>query len=400
MIRSERRSWLPVAFWGAVAIASLAAATWVALRPENLRDLHEVRSWLAYARAHSANPYSYFEHQLDYPPIAFFVLAPIGWIPETRLVWFLPLSILAAALAGWVLTRAIAERLGTRIPVPHRLGLVLLLLSGSHVRGAIWTGQTVAFAVLLGSLALLWSRRRPFAAAFALALCSYKPHLAAGFGLAILLLDGLDVPLIAGAIMSSITLLVSAALNQSIIAVVAGYVRNVFTMYDGPGHIRGILGLRWVFEDLIGHYGLAAIVYGVAATAALVLIARMARIAADDVARVRVAVAALMWPLLFLPSQLYNGIMAAPALWLLMWPESDLIRRESRRLLAVGAFVIFGVLDVPRILRLLSAQLADGYWLYKGSYYLSPLRLVLVFGFILLISIRRSSAPHSEDSPA
>jgi hypothetical protein len=100
MVRSERRSWVPVAFWGAVAVASLAAAVWIALRPENLRDLHEVRSWLAFARAHTANPYSHFEQQLDYPPIAFFVLAPIGWIPEARLAWFLALSILSCALAG------------------------------------------------------------------------------------------------------------------------------------------------------------------------------------------------------------------------------------------------------------------------------------------------------------
>ena len=100
----------------------------------------------------------------------------------------------------------------------------------------------------------------------------------------------------------------------------------------------------------------------------------------------------MLWPLLFLPSQLYNGVMAAPALWLLMWPESGLIQRESRRLLCVGAFVMFGILDVPRVLRLASDLLDDGYWLYKGSYYLNPLRIVLVFAFILLAAFRRIRA--------
>jgi hypothetical protein len=397
LVRAERRSWVPVAFWGTIAAASIAAAVWIAVQPGNMRDLHEVRTWIAFIRTSAANPYSYFDGQLDYPPVAFFVLSPLGWIPDAHLAqWFLPLSVATSAVAGWVLVQAMTHRAGVRLPVPQHASLVLLMLSTSAVRGGIWTGQTVAFSVLFGALALLWSPKQPFLAALALALCSFKPHVAVGFGLAILMLDGLDVPMIAGAIMTSLSLLVSAALNQSVLAMVAEYVRNLFVMYDGPDHIRGLLSIRWVLEDLLGNYGLSTLAYGLAATVSLVLIGQTARRATNAAERAHVVAATLIWPLLFLPSQLYNGLMAAPALWLLMWPESGLIRQEARRVAAVGLFVAFGVFDIPRVLRQASNLLSDGYWLYKGSYYLSPIRLALVFGFILLVALRRARPAGNE----
>lgn len=393
MVRHDRRSWVPATLWSMVAVASLAAAVWIALQPGHLQDLHEVRQWVVYYRDHTSNPYSYFDRQLDYPPIALLVLSPLGLIPEASLAaWFLPASILIAALAGWFLVRAIADRLYTEIATAQRVAIVALILSGSSVRGAIWLGQTVALAVLCGALALLWSRRRPLAAALALAVCSFKPHLAFGFGLAILLDDGLDVIVIATAIVVSASVIVAAAIDQSVLDVVAGYGHNLVSMYDGAGRIRGLLSVRWAVEDVVGHHGFAQLLYAAVAIASLIVIGAVARRAPDAAARAQAIAAAMLWPLLFLPSQLYNGLMAAPALWLLMWPESGLIRRESRRLLSVATFALFGVIDVPRVLRIASDALDDGHWLYKGSYYLSPLRILLVFAFIVSVALRRIRA--------
>lgn len=391
MVRSDRRSWLPAAIWSVVAAISLGTAVWVATQPGRLADLHQVRAWLSYFSEHAANPYTYFDRQLDYPPIALLVLSPLRKIPEPYLAaWFLPGSIAITVLAGWFFVAAIAERLYSEISTPHRVAIVALILSGSSVRGAIWLGQTVALAVLFGALALLWSRRRPFAAALALAVCSFKPHVAVGFGLAILIVDGFDVLLIAAAIVGSASLMVSVAINQPLFDILASYGHNLVSMYDGTERIRGLLSVRWVLEEVLGHYGAATLLYTAAAVAALVAIGVLARRAPDAPARTHAMVAAILWPLLFLPSQLYNGLMAAPVVWLLMWPEAQLIRRESRRLIAVSAFVVFGVIDLPRVVRALSAAFDDGYWLYQVSYFLSPIRIALAFTFIVLIAFRRA----------
>jgi hypothetical protein len=398
LVHPDRQSRLAAGVWTAVAAASITAAAWVAGQPGHLGDLHQVRDWLSYFLTHRADPYAYFDQQLDYPPIALVVLSPLHLIPEASLAaWFLPVSIVVTALAGWLLVGAIAERLYATISLPQRVAMVGLMLSGSSVRGAIWIGQTVALSVLFGALALGWSRRRPFAAAFALAVCSFKPHLAVGFGLVILLFDGFDVVLIALAIVLSASLLVAAAVNQSALSIFANYIHNLHTIYGGPEGARGLLGLRWVIEDFVGDYGPAAVLYAVSACASLALIGAAARRAPDAAGRAQVATVALLWPLLFLPSQLYNGLVAAPVAWLLMWPEANLIRRESRRLAAVSAFVIFSVIDVPRVARFIAERSSgDMHWLYKGSYYLSPLRLAWLFGFILLVSFRRARAKAPE----
>ncbi len=390
MVRPDRRSWLPAGVWTIVALASVTAAIWVAIQPGRLQDLHLVRTWLSYLQGHSADPYAYFDRELDYPPIALLVLSPVSVIPEGSLaIWFLPLSIAITALAGWVFAGAIAGRLDNPLSTAQRVAIVAMILSGSSVRGAIWIGQTVALSVLFGALALTWSRRRPFAAALMLALCSFKPHLGVGFGLAILLIDGFDVIVIASAMVISASLLVAAAIDQSVLTIFASYAHNLISMYDGPDRIRGMLSVWWVFEDLTGHYGLATLLYAVAACASLVLIGAVARRAPDAAGRTQATTAALLWPLLFLPSQLYNGLLALPAMWLLMWPEAHLIRRESRRLAAGAAFILFGVIDLPRLVRLVADRFDDGYWLYKASYYLSPLRIALLFIFILVVAFRR-----------
>ncbi len=385
MVRQDRRSWTPAAVWGAVAAASLAAAVWVAVQPGRLHDLHQVRQWLSFVEQNSGNPYSHFDSQLDYPPIALLFLRPLGMIPEESLAaWFLPASILLTALAGWVLVGAIAGRLNAAVPTPHRVALVALLLAGGSVRGAIWLGQTVALSILFGALALGWSRRRPFAAALALALCSFKPHLAIGFGLAILFADGLKVVVAALAIAILASLIAAASMNQPAVALLIAYAGNLLSMYDGAEGIRGLLSVRWIIQDAVGHYRLAQLLYALIACASVAWIGAIAKRAQDDAGRTQAISAAMIWPLLFLPSQLYNGLMAAPALWLLMWPESGLIRSESRRLIAVAGFALVAVLDIPRALRFGSDVLEDGYWLYRGSYYLDPVAIFAVFGFILL----------------
>jgi hypothetical protein len=391
MVHPDRRSWAPAAVWAGFAIASVSAAVWVALRPGHLQDLHLVRVWLAYIQHHSADPYAYFAGELDYPPIAFLVLWPLGWIPDAQLTaWFLPFGIGISILASWAFVGAVADRVGVRLTAAQRVALVSLTLSSSSVRGAIWLGQTVSLAVLFGALALLWSRRRPFAAALMLAACSFKPHIAFGFGLAILLIDGPDVIVIALAMVLSASLIVAAALNEWLLTIFASYARNLLTMYNGPDRITGMLSVRWVLDEVTGNYGLGTALYAALAVASLVLIGAAARRARDAAGRAQVIAAALLWPVLFLPSQLYNGVLAGPAIWLLMWAEGGSGIRLYRRLALVASFVLVGVVDVARLLRFLGEWLDDAYWLFKGSYYLNPIRFLLLFCLMLFIAFRRT----------
>lgn len=74
----------------------------------------------------------------------------------------------------------------------------------------------------------------------------------------------------------------------------------------------------------------------------------------------------------------------------------DLIRdRPSFRLAAVSAYALFSVLDIPRSTRLLTAPSGDLASLWGASYYLSPMRLLLVLGLLLVVLSRRAwSAEH------
>jgi len=400
LVDPDERSWQPAKFWIVVALASVSAAAWVALQPGRLADLHLVRTWLSYAQSHAADPYAHFEGQLDYPPIAFLVLRPLIWIPESQLaLWFLPLSVVFGALAAWALVGAIADRVGHQLPASTRVALVAMTLSASAMRGAIWSGQTVELAVLFGALALLWSRRRPWAAGVMLALCSFKPHLATGFGLAILLIDGIGVVAIALAVVISASFLFAAAVDQPLTTILSSYARNLLLMYEGPTPITGMLSIRWVFDDIVRSHDRGSIIYLVVAPSALLLIAVAARRAADAAGRAQVLAAALIWPLLFLPSQLYNSVLAAPAIWLLMWPEGGLNLRHSTRISAIAALVMLGVLDVPRLLRF-SGEWLDMYWLFYGSYYLNPLWLGGLFALMLYAALRHSRRREGLDSAA
>jgi hypothetical protein len=183
--------------------------------------------------------------------------------------------------------------------------------------------------------------------------------------------------------------------------VLANYTDNLLTLYGGPDRIIGLLSLRWVIEDLVGNQVIATVVYGTLATASLALIAAAARRHPEKMAA-QVAAACLLWSLLFLPHQLYNGVLAAPAIWLLMWPEAGLLSSPRLRVIVVGAIVLFRVIDVPRSLRVLSRVLGEIDWLSTLSLMLSPgvLTVMLALALSALARSLAASPPHARRSEA
>lgn len=384
LIRTDQPTWVPAIFWCGVATLSITVSILVALRPDRLDDLHEVRRWLSYWMAGTGNPYDRFVG-LDYPPIAFLLLWPLGLPSDATLAyWFLPGVLVITPLAGWATLHWMRERMYVALAPAEQIALIALMLSGTGMRSATWLGQTVALSLLFGALAMRWSRRRPYAAAVALALCSFKPHIAVGFGLAILLIKGVDVIILAAAIVLSLSLLFAATIGQPLADLAADWIRNLMTLYAGPDRVRGLLSVRFVLDDIIGSYVVSSALYVLLAVATLAIIVWLSRRRQHDaVTHTQVAVACLLWSVLFLPHQLYNSLLAAPALWLLMWPEAGLIARRSVRVAACAAYVLFGVFDVAGALRVISTFTPEPEWVYRSSYYLSPLRIACVFVVLL-----------------
>jgi hypothetical protein len=204
-----------------------------------------------------------------------------------------------------------------------------------------------------------------------------------------------DVIIIAAAIVLSLSLLFAATIGQPLADIGADWIRNLMTLYAGPDRVRGLLSIRFVLDDLIGSFAVATTVYVLLALGTLAIIVSLSRRRRGDaVTHTQVAVACLLWSVLFLPHQLYNSLLAAPALWLLMWPEAGLIARRSVRVAACAAYVLFGVFDVAGALRVISAFTPEREWLYTSSYYLSPLRIACVFVVILWALYHR---PHAVD---
>lgn len=382
LIRPNRRSMTPLFVWVPLAVLSMGAASAVAwLRPESLGDLRLVREWLSYWLT-GANPYRHYLGEIDYPPTAFLVLWPLALPSDDAVRWlFVPCAIASLAAAAFMLLKWLAARAGVTLAWYEQVALVAMLMSGGSARTSIWTGQTAALAVLFGALALYWSRRRPAAAAMALALCAYKPHVAIGFALAIFLTERRAVVWWAAGIVMVMWGIFAATIERSVGRVLWLYTQSLQTLYDGPDRIRGLLSIRFAIEDFLGHYEWATVTNGGLALVTLTLLALSARRRTDPAGRSTIAAACLLWPLIFLPNQLYHGMMAWPAIWLLMWPEVQPVRHYGFRLFVVIGFISFGVLDVPRSIRLING--VDEGTIAIASYYLSPLRLVLVMGLIL-----------------
>ncbi|MFA5910136.1 MAG: glycosyltransferase family 87 protein [Vicinamibacterales bacterium] len=380
LIRPGAETMTPLFVWAPLALISMTAAAVVAFQQNSLADLWLVREWLRYWLA-GGDPFTHYLGEVDYPPTAFFVLWPLALPGDDAVRWlFVPLAIITMAAAGFVLLRWLSDRAGVTLAWYEQAALVAMLLSGGSARGGIWRGQTAALAVLLGALALYWSRRRPVAAAVTLAMCAYKPHIALGFALAIFFTERRAVVWWAGGITVAMWGIFAASVEQSLAGVLNLYTQSLFTLYDGPDRVRGLLSIRFVIEDFLEHYERGTVVYAALALITLTLIGLAARRRFDSAGRTTIAAACLLWPLLFLPNQLYHGVLAWPAIWLLMWPEVQPVRHYGLRMVVIVGFITFSVLDVPRTIRIFSGpESAAGI----ASYYLSPLRLALVLGLIL-----------------
>lgn len=378
--------------WALVATISLSAASFVALQPGRLGDLHTVREWLAYWIATGANPYTHFAPALDYPPVALLLLRPLAVLPEQGLgLWFLPGAVIVTVLAVWALVQWTADFMRIPLSTTERVTLVAMLVAGGGARSGLWLGQTAALAILLGALSLRWMHSRPVLSGLCLALCAFKLHIGAGFGLAVLLLAGPLVPSIAVVFTVLLSWWFANLVGESLPAIAIDYIRNLDTLYGGPNRVRGMLSIRFVLDDVFGWYSVSTAIYAAMAWGALATVLVLwYRRRRDIVTQTMVAASCLLLSLVFLPHQSYDSALVIPAVLLLMWPESGLIPHPTLRAIAVGAVILYGVIDPSRLIRATLLPWNDSDLVFWLSYNLNPLR---PFALFLLVLWRLSQRP-------
>jgi len=340
-----------VRLWTAAALASLVASIWVAFLPGHLHDFWELRSWLVTWLIHGGNPYINPALEVDYPPSAFLILAPLGLFSDQIAAEICVVaSAMALVAANWLLLRWINERLGRPLPTLLVLALTAVAISSGAARAATWQGQTIAIGMLFGVLALRASDRHPIRAAIWLGLAAFKPHVALAFGLGILFTRGPKIPLISLPVFVVMCLLFAPTVGRTPGELAGDFLGNVARMY-GEGNHTTATTLVEAFEPALGARG-AGVVHGSLAIAVLALIAFGAwRRRHDQRSAVFVVAAGLMWSLVFLPHQRYGAVLAAPVWWLLLIPGANLVRSERLRVALAAGMTIYSVLDLQLTLR-------------------------------------------------
>jgi hypothetical protein len=375
--------------WMALGLVSLAAAAAVALIPGYMQDFAEVRGWFAVWRFGAGNPYLRLDLDVDYPPHAFLVLAPIGLLPEglAGLVGYLMFNLVATVTAAYLLARWSTTLTGLRFTHDQIWALAGMVLAMGTTRSSIWLGQTIAIAMCLTLVAMLLVDRRPAWAALALAVASFKPHVVIAFGLALLLMGRLRVLLLAGVMSGALFVLFGLTVGSPPFEMVALYLANLDRLYRGTSHVLSVTSLREVFDAVAGDpiVGLRLHSLVAAGTLAWLLVAAW-RSRRSRSRELLVAASCLLWSLIVLPHQRHSLVLLAPALWAVLWPETGCVKSAGGRRLMVALTVIVIVVDVPLALRLAAGVVTDGVAaarvLRETSYLLT--RGLVVWCFVLV----------------
>jgi hypothetical protein len=388
--RAPRRASLR---WGALAAVCLAGAVWLAVQPGRSADYWDVRRWID---AGLIRPYDAPALDVDYPPHALVILAPLAWLPAAAAPLLLALAntLLSAGMA-WLLVRVTADLAAVTLSRAETTALAAMILTWGPVRCAIWMGQStpVAMVLLLGAVWL--ARRRPLLAGVCLALGSYKLNIAAGIGLALTLLGppvvlGIGVVCVAG-----LTFAIAPVLGYTPLSVTGAYLARLRADHAGADFSPGSTSARTVLHALVPTHAAADVVFAgfaIASLAALIVLARRAPRTPRTFGIVFAA--SLLWALQSLYHERYNLVLLAPTVLILMWPEMRLVRRERSRRVLIGALLIFLVMDVPLVLRLVAERAP---WLGSmdaGVLASLPTRLLIpcLFTFLLVRLVRPARA--------
>jgi hypothetical protein len=346
--------------WMALGAASLVTAAVVALTPGRMQDYHEVREWFAAWDFGAANPYLRPDLDVDYPPHAFLLLAPVGLLPEglggqlAYLLFNLAMTVAAAhLLVQW--SAGLAHVSLRRDQIWALTGMVLAL---GTTRASLWLGQTIALAVCLSLVAMRLADRRPVWAALALSLASFKPHIALGFALILLLTGRVRLLVYAAVLSAALFALFGLTVGSPPAEMVATYLANLDRLYSGARHVMSVTSLREGFDAMAGPVLGLRLHVAASAVALVWLVLGSRRTAARRDGELLVAAACLLWALMALPHQRHSLILLVPAWWAAIWPPMGFLGGARTRQGIVLVAVSLTALDLPLLLRLAAEAVA------------------------------------------
>jgi hypothetical protein len=346
--------------WMALGAASLVTAAVVALTPGRMQDYHEVREWFAAWDFGAANPYLRPDLDVDYPPHAFLLLAPVGLLPEglggqlAYLLFNLAMTVAAAhLLVQW--SAGLARVSLRRDQIWALTGMVLAL---GTTRASLWLGQTIALAVCLSLVAMRLADRRPVWAALALGLASFKPHIAMGFALILLLTGRVRLLVYAAVLSAALFALFGLTVGSPPAEMVATYLANLDRLYSGARHVMSVTSLREGFDAMAGPVLGLRLHVAASAVALVWLVLGSRRTAARRDGELLVAAACLLWALMALPHQRHSLILLVPAWWAAIWPPAGFLGGARTRQGIVLVAVSLTALDLPLLLRLAAEAVA------------------------------------------
>ena len=346
--------------WMALGAASLAAAAVVALTPGRMQDYHEVREWFAAWGFGAANPYLRLDLDVDYPPHAFLLLAPIGLLPEGlggRLAYLL-FNLATTVAAAYLLVQWSAGLARVTFRPDQIRALTGMVLALGTTRASLWLGQTIALAVCLSLVSMRLADRRPVWAALALSLASFKPHIVVGFALILLLTGRVRLLIYAAVLSAALFTVFGLTVGSPPAEMVAIYLANLDRLYSGAAHVMSVTSLREGFDAIAGPV-LGLRLHVAASAAALAWIVFGARRGtARGGGELLVAAACLLWALMALPHQRHSLILLVPAWWAAIWPQTGFVGGTRTRQWIVLAAVSLTVLDLPLLLRLAGEAVA------------------------------------------
>lgn len=340
---------LTAVLWSGAALISLVATMHtVVSEPTYQSDLSEVRSWLSVWIRTGASPYDDAHLRVDYPPHGLMALRWLTVVPRAQMLAAFPwVNLLLTVLASWQIVRWFSELQDRPLTRAEAIGHLSMLLASRAVRRMLVWGQTASFAILLFVLAMRLAHRRPTLAGLCLGVASYKLNLAAGFGLALLLLGQWWTVLVAASVAVGLTLAFAVSVGQSVATVVTQYVVDFFGVYGGEHFVRGATGLRTALMALLGDYSIVRVLYPAILTAMLLSVCVLARgIGQMRYGRRLLVIGCLLFSLAGLTHQRYNLLLLMPVLWILRG-DTRVIRVRWIRWSAPTAALVFLVGTLP-----------------------------------------------------
>ena len=343
---------LTAAVWAGLALISLVATMRTILADPTLQsDLSEVQYWLWLWTRAGTSPYDLAGLRIDYPPHGLYALS---WLSTATPEWVLTVypwvNLVVSVLSCWQIVRWFSELKATRLTLPQTIGYVSMLLASRPIRRSLLWGQTAPFAILLFMLAMRFARRRPLLAGLCLAAASYKLNLAAGFGLALLLLGEWPVVLIAAVIAGGGTIAFAISVGQSVSLVLTKYAAGLFSIYGGEIFVTGVTGVRSLLVALVGDYSIVRVLYPLLVTLMLIAVSVLARGLGDQrFGRRALVFGCILWSFAGLTHQRYNTLLLFPVLWLLRSDVRPLIRVQWIRWTAPTIAVLFLVGALPNV---------------------------------------------------